>query len=305
MTMLKRSAAGIAALEARYWAAVWAERIGNERRAKEAILMNGTNGTTKREKIEFAPNEPQRVALKYATPKIGMNAQGNEYALYTTVDDRVFFLPPQDTACITSLGIRPGEFVNLMLKWSGKRGDPKIYHAWLDRETEVNRAREEHPEGRYGAQRNGTFAVPAAQAPPPTTAPAPGQITGDESDLEYELRMSVEMERIKQALADRKKRTGAGSTPTPAPAPSTAAKTPSQVNGHHTPAPGPQPPAPGQYNGRGEDWQTCTLAMAKELVAIYADALAWAREEYGVTHTITGEDVRQLVSGAHIRVSRG
>jgi hypothetical protein len=44
--------------------------------------------------------------------------------------------------------------------------------------------------------------------------------------------------------------------------------------------------------------------MAKQLVAIYADALAWAREEYGVTHTITGEDVRQLVSGAHIRVSR-
>jgi hypothetical protein len=272
--MLRRSPAGINAINARYYAGLIAQR-GEEK------AMNGTNGAAsiQREKVQFEPNVPVRLALKYAQPHVGTGKSG-EYALFTTVDNRVMFMDLEEARVITMAGIRPGQEFDLTLSWGGKRSDPKIYRVSL-------------PGPAYGAQRDGTYAVPSAPEP----------VAEAESDLAYELRMSVEMERIKAELAARKKRAGVVA---PAPAAAPTPKTPERIaNGYHTPAPGPQPPAPGQYNGRGEGWQTCTLAMAKELVAIYADALAWAREEYGVTHTITGEDVRQLVSGAHIRVSRG
>jgi hypothetical protein len=33
---------------------------------------------------------------------------------------------------ITDLGVKPGEEFQMEMQWSGKRGDPKIYHAWQD-----------------------------------------------------------------------------------------------------------------------------------------------------------------------------
>jgi hypothetical protein len=51
-----------------------------------------TNGTALREKVNFIPNQPVRLALKYAQPKIGKSPSGDDYALFTTTDNKVFFL---------------------------------------------------------------------------------------------------------------------------------------------------------------------------------------------------------------------
>jgi hypothetical protein len=117
-----------------------------------------TNGTALREKVNFIPNQPVRLALKYAQPKIGKSPSGDDYALFTTTDNKVFFLDCDEARVITGAGIPPGQDIDVTMRWSGKRGDPKIYGVSLPSGTAA-----------YGAQPNGTFAVPSTQHPAPST----------------------------------------------------------------------------------------------------------------------------------------
>jgi hypothetical protein len=233
-----------------------------------------TNGTALREKICFIPNQPVRLALKYAQPKIGKSPSGDDYALFTTTDNKVFFLDCDEARVITGAGILPGQDIDVTMRWSGKRGDPKIYGVSLPAGTAA-----------YGAQPNGTFAVPATQHPAPSTQP--------ETKLEWELRTSLELQELKRklALAEQEKRAAAA----PREQPATAPVVHSQVNSG-------QP-----RNVAAKDHNTPMQAvnhLAKELVGIYVDVLTWAREEYG-TETARPEDIRAMVLSAFINTQRG
>ena len=182
----------------------------------------------------------------------------------------------EEARAITQLGIRPGQDIDITMQWSGKRGDPRIYHVSL-------------ADAPLGPQRNGTFAVPASPAIPPASA---------ESDLEYELRMSVEVERIKQQIAERKTKRDAAGSPKPAAPPLTATpadlgRQPRQIATQHDTTP---------VNGRGETWLQIVNGLSKELIGCYMDVLAWAREEYG--SEARPEDVRALVTTAFINTRR-
>jgi hypothetical protein len=165
--------------------------------------MMAANGTQAlREKVLFPPNQPVRLALKYAQPKIGKSPSGDDYALFTTTDNKVFFLDCDEARVITGAGIPPGQDIDVTMRWSGKRGDPKIYGVSLPSGTAA-----------YGAQPNGTFAVPSTQHPAPSTQP--------ETKLEWELRTSLELQDLKRklALAEQEKRAAAAPREQPATAP--------------------------------------------------------------------------------------
>jgi hypothetical protein len=237
------------------------------------MMANGTQAL--REKVLFPPNQPVRLALKYAQPKIGKSPSGDDYALFTTTDNKVFFLDCDEARVITGAGIPPGQDIDVTMRWSGKRGDPKIYGVSLPAGTAA-----------YGAQPNGTFAVPSTQHPAPSTQPEP------ETKLEWELRTSLELQELKRklALAEQEKRAAAAPREQPATAPMSP-----QVNSG-------QP-----RNIAAKDHNTPMQAvnhLAKELIGIYVDVLNWAREEYG-TDTARPEDIRAMVLSAFINTQRG
>jgi hypothetical protein len=241
-----------------------------------------TNGTALREKICFIPNQPVRLALKYAQPKIGKSPSGDDYALFTTTDNKVFFLDCDEARVITGAGILPGQDIDVTMRWSGKRGDPKIYGVSLPAGTAA-----------YGAQPNGTFAVPSTQHPAPSTQP--------ETKLEWELRTSLELQDLKRklALAEQEKRAAAA----PREQPATAPVVHSQVNSgqprnvaatNHSTTP---------MNGQGETLLQSVNHAAKELFGVYVDVLAWAREEHG-SEIARPEDVRALVTSCFIEANK-
>jgi hypothetical protein len=245
--------------------------------------MMAANGTQAlREKVLFPPNQPVRLALKYAQPKIGKSPSGDDYALFTTTDNKVFFLDCDEARVITGAGILPGQDIDVTMRWSGKRGDPKIYGVSLPSGTAA-----------YGAQPNGTFAVPSTQHPAPSTQP--------ETKLEWELRTSLELQDLKRklALAEQEKRAAAA----PREQPATAPVVHSQVNSgqprnvaatNHSTTP---------MTGQGETLLQSVNHAAKELFGVYVDVLAWAREEHG-SEIARPEDVRALVTSCFIEANK-
>ena len=178
--MLKRSEYGKQVLAARFYGDAHA-RCGIERAERKRHTM-ATNGVVpQREKVIFTPNIAVRLALKYATPKIGTGPSG-EYALFTTTDNRVIFLDLDTARQITSIGVKAGQDIDMTMYWSGKRGDPKIYQVAAVAPV-------------VGPQGNGTFA-----------AGAPARSAEPETDLERDLRKSVELvNRLKQEMDDKKR----------------------------------------------------------------------------------------------------
>ena len=339
MTGLRRSEVGKQIVQARFYAGVWA-KIGEERAKSMA-----TNGVLpQREKIVFPPNTPVRLALKYAQPKIGQSPSGDEYALFTTTDNRVFFLDCEDARAITQTGVRPGQEIDITMQWSGKRGDPKIYHV------SVPAPSPQPPAPRYGPQSNGTFAVPALPPDPPSTAAAtngarspasgnggngyavtqgtpqpitdplqapfsengksakpenrklengnggtPGSGPLPETKLEWELRASLEVQELKRRLAeaekqaDQEKRAEATRM---AAARQETNKRQTSDNQQHTAGP---------MNGQGQGWREITLELGKELIGMYAEALAWGRQNHP---DVRPDDVRALLTTSFIQTRR-
>ena len=105
-----------------------------------------------REELQFAPNVPVTVALKYAAPKLVSGMSGERF-LFTTCDNRVFFTDPELAHQISELGINVRENFTITKRWNGQREIPATW--------EVART--------LGEQPNGTFVAPAA----PPSAPAP------------------------------------------------------------------------------------------------------------------------------------
>lgn len=116
-----------------------------------------------REPVEFPPNTPMLVALKYAGGKAIPTAKG-ERVMYTLADERVMFLDPDQARQIAALGPKVREEFFISRQWSGKRGDPVEWTMWLAPEAERTRAAGEGVKIRT-APRAGNVSGPAVVAP--------------------------------------------------------------------------------------------------------------------------------------------
>jgi hypothetical protein len=103
----------------------------------------------RRETVDFPPNVPITLSLKYSEPRM-VAGQYGERAMFTTCDDRVIFCDPSIAGKITELGINVRESFTITRKSSGHKGTPDTW--------EVARL--------AGEQSNGTFAVPKLPEPP-------------------------------------------------------------------------------------------------------------------------------------------
>jgi hypothetical protein len=212
--MLHRSQAGIRTLEACYWAMNYHKPKGEKQMSTNGT--NGTNGNSKpiSEKVVFTPNVPQKVAIKFAQPKIVTGNYG-ESAMFSLVDGRVMFLDVDAAMSILS-DVRPkvGEEFYVQMDWSGKKGEPRIWHGWK-------------AGGQVGEQPNGTFAVPASDADP---------------RLMQQMRDSI-------ALANAKKQNGANGGSTSAPLPATSQQLEPHDTQHTTASPAQAEAPRGSANG--------------------------------------------------------
>jgi len=91
--------------------------------------------------VEFLPNVPVEIALKFATGK-PINGQYGERVMFSLVDNRVMFLDLAVALQISTLGVKAGEKFFLKKVWSGRKGEPQDWTAWLSPETELKRAQE-------------------------------------------------------------------------------------------------------------------------------------------------------------------
>src|ERR1051326_4963937 len=89
-----------------------------------------------REIIEFKPNQPVQVALKYPTGKTVPGIRG-ERVMFSLTDNRVMFLDLGPAQRINELKVKPGEPFFVTLHWSGKKKDRKEWTASLAPEAEL------------------------------------------------------------------------------------------------------------------------------------------------------------------------
>ncbi len=112
-----------------------------------------SNTRPSREVVEFPPNVPVTVALKYGQPRT-VSSQWGERFMFTLADGRVMFLDPEVGAQIEALGVNVGENFTITRKWDERKSGPPIW--------EVARVEGEQP--------NGTLIVPAAPSKPQKSA---------------------------------------------------------------------------------------------------------------------------------------
>jgi len=227
-----------------------------------------TNGRS--EILELAPNEPQLVAIKYAEPKVVANGR----AMFSLVDGRILFLDPPVAEKIIALGVRTGEPFAICLRWNGKRGTAKTYDVW--RESDAAEPEQSARPARFGQQRDGTFAMPAA---------APSA----ETQLERELRESVDRAKAGASARTPAPATTASQQPLASNQPNAISK-PNGLNGHASPP----------DNAIG--WAPYLLQQANLLIDVYAAALNHS-DKYGAT--VKPDDVRSIVLSCFINVTKG
>jgi hypothetical protein len=113
-----------------------------------------SNSRAPRQVVEFPPNIPVTVALKYGHAKT-VSSQYGERFMFSLADGRVMFLDPEVGGKIEALGINVRENFSITRKWDEEKSESSWDVARL-----------------LGEQPNGTFVVPM----PPASAIAP---TGD------------------------------------------------------------------------------------------------------------------------------
>ncbi|HEY2013858.1 MAG TPA: hypothetical protein VGH38_10180 [Bryobacteraceae bacterium] len=123
-----------------------------------------------RDTVEFEPNVPVQIALKYAQGKV-ISTRNGERVMFTTVDGRVMFLDPPQAEMIEQLGVNVREPFLICKKWSGRRGDPVEWTAWLSPEAEKARAIAATRQ-KFGNQPDGTFVAPAVKEPAAAEPPS-------------------------------------------------------------------------------------------------------------------------------------
>ena len=115
---------------------------------------------TPRDVVEFAPNVPVTLALKYNQGKL-IAGQYGERMMFSLIDGRVMFLDPETAGQIEAAGINVRESFTITRKWDGQKGSPITW--------EIARVAGEQP--------NGTMVVPALpEAKPPQRAEMPAPV---------------------------------------------------------------------------------------------------------------------------------
>jgi hypothetical protein len=112
-----------------------------------------SNTRAPREVVEFPPNVPITVALKYPQART-VSSQYGERFMFSLVDGRVMFLAPEVGGKIEALGINVRENFTITRKWDEQQGSPMTW--------DVARLAGEQP--------NGTFVVPAVPTKPAASA---------------------------------------------------------------------------------------------------------------------------------------
>jgi len=220
------------------------------------------------DKITFATNKPQALALQFLEPKlVPSNFVGNQ-AMFTTTDSRVFFVSEAVGNIIAGqlrdLAIQKGALVEIC-KCEVDAGKGRKTIRWTLLQVGAT----------VGAHPDGTFAVPAA-APTDTS-------------LERELRESVERARAGAS----------GRTPAPATAASRQPSVLNQPNGNSK---------PNGMNGHpalleiASGWAPYLLQQANSLIDVYAAALNYSGK-YGAA--VKPDDVRLIVISCFINVMKG
>jgi hypothetical protein len=131
------------------------------------------NNRAPREVVEFPPNVPVTVALKYSHAKT-VSSQYGERFMFSLADGRVMFLAPDVGGKIEALGINVRENFTITRKWDEQQGSPATA-TW-----EVARL--------LGEQPNGTFVVPAVPSKLAASAKAPASdATGRQSAVSQSL----------------------------------------------------------------------------------------------------------------------
>ena len=226
------------------------------------------------DKIQFQTNLPVELALQFLEGKPVDSQFGGVQHLFSTTDNRVFFVSEMVGGIIADqlkkLGVQKGEAIEIC-KAEVTQGRGRKSIQWIVKKVD----------SALGEQPDGTFAVPAAP----------------ESALERQLRESI-------AATVRNGKPGASAV-TPAPG-TVAAPNGEQpiVNGN-----GSKPNGNGAaHNGRPpqqdihQRWEQALFGQTTALVDVYAAALKYAGTKHG--DAVKPEDVKTLLTTAFINLCK-
>ncbi|SPF35800.1 hypothetical protein SBA4_1750018 [Candidatus Sulfopaludibacter sp. SbA4] len=122
------------------------------------------------DKIKFQTNVPVEVALRFTEGKLCDSQFGDPQYMFSTTDDRAFFVAAKVAQKIHGLRLKPGELIDIVKAevpyTNGRKGIE-----W--QVTRVNPPEGEGPNPPVGEQTNGTFVVPASQT---NGAPSVGRV---------------------------------------------------------------------------------------------------------------------------------
>jgi len=229
------------------------------------------------EKIQFQTNLPVELALQYLEGKPVDSQFGGVQHLFSTTDNRVFFVSEMVGGIIADqlrkLGVQKGEPVEIC-KAEVTQGRGRKSIQWI-----VKRVGSP-----VGELPDGTFAVQAVPA-------------GPESALERQLRQSI-------AIVRNGKPGTSALTPAPGSVAAPNAEQP-HTNGNDS-----KPNGNGAaHNGRPpqqdihQRWEQVLLGQATALIDVYAAALNYAGTKHG--NAVKPEDVKTLLTTAFINLSKG
>jgi hypothetical protein len=229
------------------------------------------------EKIQFQTNLPVELGLQFLEGKPVDSQFGGVQHLFSTTDNRVFFVSEMVGNIIADqlkkLGVEKGEAIEIC-KAEVTQGRGRKGIQWIVKKVGSP----------LGEQPDGTFAVQAAPAAP-------------ESALERQLRQSI------TAATNGKPSAGAV---TPAPGALAAPNCEQPINNGN----GSKPNGNGAaHNGRPPEhsilqgWAQFLFGQTTALIDVYAAALNYAGAKHG--NAVKPEDVKTLLTTAFINLSKG
>ena len=224
------------------------------------------------EKIQFQTNLPVELALQYLEGKAVDSQFGGVQHLFSTTDNRVFFVSEMVGNIIADqlkkLAVQKGEPVEIC-KAEVTQGRGRKSIQWIVKKVGSP----------VGEQPDGTFAVPA----------------GPESALERQLRQSI--------ATVRNGKTGTGAV-TPVPGVAAAPNTEQPINnGNGSKLNGNGAAHNGRQPEIHQGWAQVLFGQTTALIDVYAAALNYAGTKHG--NAVKPEDVKTLLTTAFINLSKG
>ena len=105
-----------------------------------------------KERLIFAPNIPQNIALEFPEGK----QLGTGNVMFSLEGGKICFLAPDVALKIQQLGVKPGETFGICKRWNGAKGRGSItrWDLWLTPQTEQARAKGESEDLTIAPQRS-------------------------------------------------------------------------------------------------------------------------------------------------------